>query len=334
MSWRTSSSWGARQRWAFVALSARGRLGRAVMESGGQSCGVIQAGREITAAEIELIRKTVGLFPDLPRREVAETVCELLGWRAASGGNKLTACLKLLERLEELGKITLPAIRGNARHGTAGRPGRTERSAPGAEVAGPLADLGRVKLVVPRGGEDEGLWNEYVERYHYLGYRKPFGCPLRYFVQSDRGVLGCVLLSGAAKAITARDEWIGWTAEQRLRNLPWVVNNTRFLILPWVQVRHLASHVLGMVARQAAEDWQQRWGYRPVLMETFVDPERFRGTCYQAAGWEMLGRTSGRGLVRAGRTYATTPKLVFVRPLHRGFRSELCSEKLVGRVSE
>lgn len=304
------------------------------MGSEDESCGVIQAGREITAAEIELIRETVGLFPGLPRREVAETVCELLSWRAVSGGNKLTASLKLLERLEELGKITLPAIRANGRRGSAGRPGRTERSAPGAEVAGSLAEVGRVRLVVPRGGEDEGLWNEYVERYHYLGYRKPFGCPLRYFVESDRGVLGCVLLSGAAKAITARDEWIGWTAEQRLRNLPWVVNNTRFLILPWVQVRHLASHVLGMVARQVAEDWQQRWGYRPVLMETFVDPERFRGTCYQAAGWEMLGRTSGRGLVRAGRTYATTPKLVFVRPLHRGFRSELCSEKLVGQVSE
>lgn len=321
---------------AIVAWSARRRVGRAVTVSMVHSCcGIIQGGREITQEEVELIRETVRLFPDLARHEVAETVCEHLSWRAATGSNKVTACLKLLERLEEQGLIRLPAKRGSERRRKPGRPEKTERTAPGAEMTGTLGEVGRVWLEVPRRrGEEERLWNEYVDRYHYLGYHKPFGCPLRYLVQSERGELGCVLLAGAAKAITVRDEWIGWTDGQRLRNLPWVVNNSRFLLLPWVHVRHLASHVLGMVARQVAEDWFERWGYRPLLMETFVDPERFRGTCYQAAGWEELGRTTGEGLVRAGRTYTTTPKLVFVRPLDREFRAKLCSERLEGRLSE
>jgi hypothetical protein len=301
---------------------------------GSHSSGMIQGGRQITADEVEQIRATVELFSGLARKELAHTVCEHLGWRAATGQNKVTACLSLLERLEGRGLITLPPkcpARGGVR---LGRPALTERTASAAEVVGDLAEVGRVWLGIAGPGEEEGLWNEYVDRYHYLGYRKPFGCPLRYFVESDRGVLGCVLLAGAAKAITVRDAWIGWTAGQRLRNLPWVVGNTRFLILPWVQVRHLASHVLGMVGRQVVGDWHRRWGYRPVLMETFVDPTRFRGTCYEAAGWLKLGLTSGRGLVGADRTYTTTPKLVFVRPLHRDFRAWLCSEELEGRASE
>jgi hypothetical protein len=296
---------------------------------------VIQGGREVTTEELEQIRATVELFPNLARSELAHTVCEHLGWRAATGKNKLTACLTLLERLEAQGLVTLPVKCRYVRSGKSAGPLMPAGAEARAEVVGGLAELGRVWLeIAASGGEEEGLWNEYVERYHYLGYRKPFGCPLRYFVQSERGVLGCVLLAGAAKAITVRDEWIGWTAEQRLRHLPWVVGNTRFLILPWVQVPHLASRVLGMVGRQVAGDWHRRWGYRPVLMETFVDPARFRGTCYEAAGWVNLGLTTGRGLARAGRSYTTTPKLVFVRPLHRDFRAKLCSEGLEGRVSE
>lgn len=308
--------------------------GGAMVVSAGAKSGMVHCGREVTASEVELILQTVELFPNLARNELAETVCELMDWRAATGRNKLTACSDLLERLEAEGLVTLPEKRGY-RSSSTRRPARTARTDATAAVAGSLAELGAVRLeAIAAGSEDEALWNEYVERYHYLGYRKPFGCPLRYFAHSDRGVLGCVLLAGAAKAITVRDEWIGWTAEQRLRNLPWVVNNTRFLVLPWVRVRHLASHVLGKVARQVADDWHQRWGYRPLLMETFVDPARFSGTCYRAAGWEELGRTTGEGLVRPGRSYSTTPKLVLVRPLDRDFRAKLCGDQLQGAVWE
>lgn len=294
--------------------------------SDAQGAEVVQSGRKITPEEVEQIRLTVELFPNLARWELAETLCEHLGWRTAAGGNKADACMKLLERLEQQGLISIPARRWKWGPRSPGDPPMTDRTTARAEVTGALAELGRVWLDVAGRGEEEALWNEYMARHHYLGYHKPFGCPLRYFVRSREGVLGCVLLAGPAKAVAVRDRWIGWTREQRTANLPWVVNNTRYLILPWVHVRHLASHVLGMVARQVAGDWYQRWGYRPVLMETFVDPSRFRGTCYRAAGWVELGRTTGQGLAREGRTYKTTPKTVLVRPLDPGFRAKLCSE--------
>lgn len=294
---------------------------------------VVQCGREISAEELEHIRSTVEIFPDLNRRELAHSLCEHMGWYTASGSTKVDACLKLLERLDAENAVKLPAKREQGRHGQPCRgPERTSRTDPGAELAGVLSDVSPVWLEIAGRGEAAGLWNEYVDRYHYLGYRRPFGYRLRYLVQSEVGVLGCVLLAGAAKSIGARDRWIGWTDDQRLRNLAWVVNNTRFLILPWVRVRHLASHVLGLVARHIGDDYCQRWGFRPVLMETFVDPERFQGTCYRAAGWIELGRTTGEGLRRRGKEYATTPKIIFARPLVKGFRQQLCSNELRGRV--
>jgi len=176
------------------------------------------------------------------------------------------------------------------------------------------------------------LWNEYVDRYHYLGYQRPFGCRVRYFVRSAGNALGCVLMAGAAKSLGVRDAWIGWSEQRRLQNLPWVINNTRFVLFPWVQVAHLASHVLGQLARRVRDDWEQRWGYRPVLMETFVDPARYRGISYQAAGWTLVGSTTGEGLRRPGRAYQTTPKLLYVRPLVEDFREQLCLAPLRGRI--
>ena len=188
-----------------------------------------------------------------------------------------------------------------------------------------------LELVASR--EARELWNEYVDRHHMLGYQRPFGCTLRYFIVSPRGPLGCVLLAGAAKSIGVRDAWIGWKDQQRLNNLPWVVNNTRFLIFGWVRVKHLASHILGQLVRRLPQDWEAHWGYRPVLLETFVDPAHFDGICYRAAGWTLLGKTTGRGFRRGRRAYTTTPKLIYVRPLVRNFREGLCSSKLMGRAS-
>jgi hypothetical protein len=188
-----------------------------------------------------------------------------------------------------------------------------------------------VRLEVVEGKESKGLWNEYVFRYHYLSYKKPFGYHLRYFIRSDVGLLGCVLFSGSAKAIGVRDRWIGWTEAQRLRNLSWVINNSRFLIFPWVKVKNLASHVLGQITRQIAQHWQDRWGYAPVLLETFVDPKHYSGICYKASNWQYLGMTTGEGLVRQGRHYRSTAKKLFVKPLVKDWRSVLCSEELKGR---
>jgi len=126
--------------------------------------------------------------------------------------------------------------------------------------------------------KDIQLWNEYMFRYHYLGYSKPFGYVMRYFIKNGDKILGCLLFSGAAKSMTVRDKWIGWTTNQRLRNLAWVVNNSRFLIFPWVHIKNLASHALGKVTRKIQNDWQKKWGFQPALMETFVDPELYHGT--------------------------------------------------------
>ena len=155
---------------------------------------------------------------------------------------------------------------------------------------------------------------------------------MRYFIKSERGRLGCVLFCGASKSMRIRDDWIGWTENQRLRNLAWVINNARFLIFPWVKVKNLASYTLGQINKQIRFQWKEVWGYSPVLMETFVDHANYQGTCYKAANWQCLGLTTGRGLARKGKSYTSTPKKIFMKPLVKNYREQLCSEKLVGRT--
>lgn len=297
--------------------------------------GVFQCGREITGQELDGIQETVGLFPKLSRTELAATICEHLGWITASGGYKTDACIKLLEKLESGGFIRLPEKRKIHICGRGQKPiWLTSRTEPQSDIVCKLKELNSVRVEVVKDKESTGLWNEYVSRYHYLGYKNPFGNVLRYFIVCDRGILGCILFAGAAKALRVRDRWIGWGENERLRNLAWVINNTRFLIFQWVRVKNLASHVLGQVRRRIQENWEERWGYRPVLMETFVDPRRYHGSSYKASNWKYLGMTTGEGLVRKGKKYTTTPKMIFVKPLVKDFRTLLCSDQLKGRVGE
>jgi len=294
---------------------------------------ITQCGREISRQQLDEILETVGLFPNLSRQELAATISEHLGWVTVTGSNKLDACMKLLEKLECKGLIRLPAKQEQYRRNQSPKPiALTNRTARRADITGNLKDIGQVSVEVVTDKESTGLWNEYVSRYHYLGYKQPFGYFLRYFVESEQGLLGCLLFAGAAKALRVRDSWIGWAKEHRLRNLAWVINNSRFLIFPWVGVKNLASHILGQIARRINDDWQQRWGYSPVLMETFIDPGHFAGSCYKAANWQYLGMTTGQGLVRKGKCYRTSPKMIFVKPLAKDFRSLLCSQQLKGRV--
>jgi hypothetical protein len=165
-----------------------------------------------------------------------------------------------------------------------------------------------------------------VGRYHYLGYQRPFGAHQRYFIVSRKAEalrLGCLLFAASAWAVAARDGWIGWSARARAERLNWVINNSRFLIFPWVRIANLASRALGLVTRRVGQDWQRRYGYRPVLLETFVDPQRYRGTCYQAANWIGLGETAGRGRLDRHKRYLSTRKLVYVYPLRPDFRRVL-----------
>ena len=287
---------------------------------------LIHCGRTIEPEEVEAIRDTVSACSGLSRSELASTVCEHLDWRTASGSLKRSAGLKLLEKLEQQGLLRLPERRITIPKGWQGQqPQPTLRTEPGAPVEGSVAEVGPVRLVTAAGEDEADLWNEYVCRYHYLGYTRPIGCFLRYFIESERGILGCLLFSGAAKSLQERDRFIGWTKDERLRNLGFVVNNSRFLVFPWVRVKNLASHVLGQAARRIGDDWHNRWEYRPLLLETFVDPELYKGTCYLAANWRYLGMTTGLGLARRGKSYGTTPKKIFVKPLADDFRGALCS---------
>jgi hypothetical protein len=292
-----------------------------------------QGDREISAEEIVYIRTVAKRFPGLSRKELTYTLCEHLDWLTPAGRPKFTACSKLLARLEQAGELRLPAIQKHNSHPgpQASAPRRASaRTDPPPPFVRSLSDMDPVRLRLAGDAQEDNLWNEYVERYHPLGYKKPFGYWARYFIESGAHPLGCLLLCGAAKALTARDRWIGWTDRQRLKNLPWVVNNSRYLIFPWVDVANLASHVLGQLARRVGDDWDGRWGYRPLLLETFVDPIHFQGSCYRAAGWALLGRTSGEGLVRPGQQYRTSPKLIFAKPLQADFRVLLCSNRLKG----
>jgi hypothetical protein len=285
---------------------------------------MVQGGRRISAEEVQQICETVELFPNLSMTELTATICEHLGWYTAAGGRKEDACEKLLRKLEARGMVRLPEKR-RVVGGERSRITVTERTDPQPQIRCRLRDLGTVWLEVVE-GEGKRLWNEYVGRYHPLGYKQPFGYRMRYFVVCRQGKLGCLLFSGAAKALGARDRWIGWTDMQRLQRLAWVMNLSRHLVFPWVQVPNLWSHVLAKVVRRIRTDWQERWSYQPVLIETFVDPSSHEGSCYRASGWRYLGMTTGEGLVRPGHSYSTTPKKIFVRPLELQFRRLLCSE--------
>jgi len=276
------------------------------------------------------------LCSGLSRLELARTVCEHWGWVTATGSYKVTACLKVLEELEQQGLLQLPPKRAMTRWNTDQASGtvRTQRTQPGAPLVGGLSEVGAVGLELVQGREGKHLWNEYVDRYHALGYRQPVGCFLRYFIASEAGRLGCVLMAGAAKAIRVRDQWIGWSRLRREQNLPWVINNSRLLIFPWVRIDQLGGQVLGQLAGRVRADWLERWGYGPLLMESFVDPEKFCGMSYQTAGWIKLGTTTGRGLRRAGHRYQSTPKLIYVKALAEDFRERLCGGALERRVEE
>jgi hypothetical protein len=291
--------------------------------SANEAKGVLQCGRRFTEQEIEQICETVKTFPALPLTELAKTICEHLGWYTAGGAPKRDACQKLLGKLEAQGRVRLPSKRAS-RQPKQSVP-ITERSAAPLPIRASVEELSGLRLEAV-GGREGRLFNEYLQRYHPLRYRQPFGYWMRYFIETDCGKLGCLLFGGAAKSLGVRDRWIGWTEAQRLQRLAWVVNLSRHLIFPWVEVRNLSSHVLGLLTRRIAQDWENRWGYRPVLLETFVDPRTHAGSSYKAAGWKELGMTSGEGLVRPGERYRTTPKRIFVKPLCPEFPALLCSE--------
>jgi hypothetical protein len=280
------------------------------------------AGRNFTPEDLELIREVVESCTGISRTELAKTMCELLSWHRPNGSPRALECRKYLEQLETCGFLRLPVLRRRRPPGSKTKIPKTQRGAPQEPLTGTVKDLAPIEIQEARTPEQGELFRELIGRYHYEGYEVAYGAQLRYLIYGSRPqhqVLGCLRFSSPAWRMSARDQWIGWDEPTRVRNLQQVVCNSRFLLLPWVQVRNLASHVLSLAARRVVVDWPARYGTSALLLETLVDPERFSGTCYRAANWIEVGMTSGRGRMdREHQRHGLAPKKILVYPLVRG----------------
>lgn len=280
-------------------------------------CGRIFSVKEL-AQIIELIEKN----PSKHRLDLSQDVCRMLSWYKADGGLKEMSCRVAMLRMEEDGLIRLPPPRTvNKRKFKAIVTCATD---PQSIVQAPVHLLGELKLCLVT-SKNSRLWNEYIQRYHYLGYTPLPGAQLRYFIIRNEQVLALLGFGASAWQVAPRDSFIGWDHEQRRKGLPLIVNNARFLILPWVQSKNLASKILAMIARQLPIDWFDRYNIQPVLMETFVEKGRFAGTCYRAANWVHVGQTKGRGKLGPQGIQSVPIKDIFLYPLTRNFRAVLKS---------
>lgn len=282
-------------------------------------------GQRLSDSDLADIKEVVDTCRNLSRTEIANTICELFSLERQSGRLKTVECRQFLEQLESMGLVNLPPQR--ASNSTSMRVSPSDKSNPATILSSDLSVLPPISITKVTTKAQRQLWYEYVDRYHYLGYRLPFGAQLRYFVElkdHPTSCLGCMQFSSPAWKMAPRDQWIEWDDGQRARNLQKIICNSRFLILPWVQVKNLASFTLALALRQVADDWNSVYGVRPVLVETLVDRQRFKGTCYKAANWQYLGVTSGRGRMdRENKRHGLSPKDIYVYPLTPRFRREL-----------
>jgi hypothetical protein len=287
--------------------------------------GLSFCGRPLGAQEIELIRQITRDFPQLPLTELAHTICELLEWKRPNGKLKSRECYLFLQTLHQRGWLPgLPPPQPHAR-----RPHQTRlasESDPQNPCEGALEQWLPLELELIDQAAARHLFRQYIHRYHYLGYRVPYGAQLRYLVRSrpaSRPALACLLFTSAAWKMAPRDGYIGWSEPARAGRLARVVNNSRFLILPWVHIPNLASHVLSQAAQRVKQDWRAHYGVEPVLLETLVDRSRYAGTCYRAANWISVGLTQGRGRMdRSGKAQGER-KEIFLFPLRRDWQRQL-----------
>ncbi len=280
-------------------------------------------GRTVTDEDLAFLRQLLAEQPTLSRRAISQRVCQVWDWRQPNGVLKDAVCRGLLLRLHREGHLQLPA----PRHRQTNRPGG-HRRVPAVRIDqtpldGPLADLLPLTFRLVRRTDEEPLFQALLQEHHELGYTQPVGEHLKYLVSSGARVVAALAWSSAAHGLTCRDRFLGWSLETRRRNRHLLAYNSRFLILPWIRVPHLASHVLGRMARRISQDWEQVYHHPLYFLETFVDPTRHRGSCYRAANWIVLGETSGRGH-RCPTDEPNRPvKLVLGYPLVPSFRERL-----------
>ena len=278
-------------------------------------------GRRFRPKELALIREVVESCAGLSRKELAQTICELLGWKRRSGRLKALECGEFLERLEAAGVLALPQRQRRRPLGSHTSVPVTARGERGAELVGEVGNFAPIEIEAVETLDQRLLFRELVGRHHYLGHKVPFGAHLRYLLYAcrpERTVVGCIQFSSAAWRMAVRDAWIGWDDTTRRRNLPQVVNNSRFLLLPWVRVKNLASTMLSLALRRVRADWPRHYGIEVLLAETLVDTARYSGHCYRAANWIHIGQTTGRGRMdREHVRHGASIKALLVYPLVR-----------------
>jgi hypothetical protein len=283
-------------------------------------------GQEIGSEQIVFLREFIRTHPNSSRWKLSRQLCEALGWKQANGALRDMVCRGLLLMLERAGEIELPPVRRQIRgQCRTGRPRPEAMLIDTTPLAMPLKELGPIQIQPVRRTADEPLFNSLMEHHHYLAYEQPVGEHLKYLAWAHGRPIACLAWSSAPRHLGSRDRYIGWSAEARRQNIRFIAYNTRFLILPWVHVPHLASHILGKVTRTLSDDWNRMYGHPVYFAETFIDPGRFRGTCYRAANWQLLGLTTGRGKDDHTNKPNRPIKQILGLPLTRRFR-ELLSQ--------
>lgn len=279
--------------------------------------------RDFSPALVQRIVDIIERHPGLKRTPLSRRICEELDWRGADGRLSEMACRVTMLRLHADGLVELPPSQiPQPRRRASFEP--TVATDPQRSIAMAVHELAPLHMRIVHGrGDQSRLWNEFIARYHYLGYTPMSGQQLRYSVYAGDQLVALIGFAAAAWKLADRERYVGWSDEQRRSRLHRVVNNTRFLILPWVQCCGLASKVLGMAARRLPRDWKQRYGFEPVLLETFVESPRHKGTCYRAANWQLVGRTAGRGKTSATHAAQLPSKDVWMYPLRQDFRRVL-----------
>ena len=280
-------------------------------------------GREITQEDILYICRLIERHPNDSRRKLSTRICEAWQWRQTNGALRDMVCRGLLLALERAGQITLPAVSYVRHNPLANRAKPEVAPIDTTPIEGRLRHLQPLQFEPVRRTSHEPLFNSLIEEHHYLGYEQPVGEHLKFLVWAQQRPVACLAFSSAPRHLGSRDRYLGWSAAARRRNIRFLAYNTRFLILPWVRVEHLASHILGRMAARISDDWQRMYGHPIYFLETFVDPERFRGTCYRAANWVLLGKTTGRGKQSNSYVPNRSIKEVLGYPLTTQFRELL-----------
>jgi len=280
---------------------------------------------KVTEDILSQIRQTIEENPDWGRMRISIHLCELWDWRVPGGQVKDISCRDMLRLLDKAGKIKLPEPQNTLGNHPRRKPGHLlHKEKP---IACGLGEIRPLRIEIVERGRSLAEYKSFIDQYHYLGYDRTVGENMKYMVRSKDGdPLACLLFGSAAWKCRGRDAFIGWTIEQRSAGLTMMTNNTRFLIMPFVKVPHLASHILALVSRRISDDWEAKYGHGLAAIETFVEVGRFRGTCYKAANWINVGRTTGRGRNDRQHERALPVKDIYLLPLTRRWRQILSPE--------